>query len=161
MDLRPDGLGPIRFGDDAEPAVAALVAVLGPPQSDSGFAATVEGFGNCPGDAVRAVRWQGLTVLIARGRTELRADSQPHVIAFQYGPEDTQPVLRTPEGVGLGSTAEDLRRAYAAQVEISADDPFQKPEFRLGVPPRRLVGVLSAPDGRVELIDGGALCGEL
>ncbi|HEX2065078.1 MAG TPA: hypothetical protein VHE80_11725, partial [Acidimicrobiales bacterium] len=81
MDLRPDGLGPIRFGDDAEPALAALVAVLGPPQSDSGFTTTVEGFASCPGDRVRAVRWRGLTVLLARGRTDLRSDGQPHVIA--------------------------------------------------------------------------------
>ena len=160
MDLRPDGLGPVRFGDDAEPALAAFVAVLGPPQSDTGFTTTVEGFAECPGDRVRAVRWRGLTVLFARGRTDLRPDGQPHVIAFQYGPKETQPVLRTPEGVGLGSTAEDLRRAYGAQVEIAADDPYQKPEFRVGVAPRRLVGVLSAPDGKVELIDGGALCGE-
>ncbi|MGH9891448.1 MAG: hypothetical protein ACREA0_05590 [bacterium] len=165
--LAMSGLGVAVFGDSPEVAIEELRAVLGPPAEDSGWVDSFSPFGTCPGEYVRGVRWQQLLVLFTDGRTDYAADGKPHFFAWRFGGVGSGRLdLRTSEGIGLGSTVGDLKRAYpGARVSPSTEgDPFGD---SFSVPGGTELGFLfgtltSAADaGLVEFIEYGAPpCGE-
>jgi hypothetical protein len=97
--------------------VQSLAGALGTPSADSGWvAAGSSPFGACPGQRVRGVRWgQLLTLYSDEGGVE-------HFFTYTYGLANREagPTLRTDVGVGLGSTAVQVRTAYP-DAEIGSD----------------------------------------
>lgn len=151
MVLGPQGLGIVSFGDDADPVVAELTALLGRASDDRPL-------GSCPsGEVDRVVAFAELAVLIGE------REGSPRFVAWDLGlPSGALPELRTAEGVGVGTTVEALRAAYGSQLEIT-NDPFG-PGFEVRVPaPGRLGGTLTGtrPTDTVATLAGGlATCGE-
>jgi len=58
VQLRGDGLGVVTFGDGAEPTIAALTSIYGPPEVDSGYEVG-------PSGRVRRVSFGPLVVVLA------------------------------------------------------------------------------------------------
>lgn len=101
------GLGVARFGDEPDTVVAAVQAVLGPPVSDSGW-------GPHPYlDDVeyRGVQFgEGLFLWFTSDATAYDPAGARHFHAYEYlGPP---PMLATPDGLTVGSTAGAVRAAY-------------------------------------------------
>lgn len=145
--LGPEGLGAVRFGDDAEQVVRALSRVLGNPSDDGPIR-------SCPtGEVERLVEYAELTVLFGE------REGASRLVAWDLGPPSgALPPLTTPEGVGVGSSVAELRSAYGDRLEIARSDPFG-PAFEVVVPaPGRLGGTLTAagPTATVATLSGGA-----
>jgi hypothetical protein len=162
VDLELDGVGPARFGDDAEVALAALTALLGEPNDDSGWVpAFTSPFGVCPGVEVRGVRWGPLRVLFGDQGTAART-----MFTWVYA-SGLLPAgeavgaaggLQTPEGIGLGSSIADLELGYP---EVVVSTGIYGPTFDTAVF-AGYAGTISSDgiDGFVTSLVGGAPCGE-
>jgi hypothetical protein len=163
--LQADGLGAVPFGTEAEEAVAAISEALGDPDEDSGWTPSFSGFGTCPGEQVRGLRWATMWVLMTDGATEWRNDGVPHMFTYLNSVFfDSRSIgLLTPEGVGLGDTVEALEDAYGTDLEIAFDELVEGYVFSILVPaPQRLWGGLTGEDDDdlITSIDGGWGCGE-
>lgn len=124
--LGEGGLGRVRFGDDAEPAVGWLVGVLGAVDDDSGWQPPTGWLAGCPGEQVRLVRWGWLAVLLS-DRT-VHAMGRPHVAAWRYGPLVAEDALYPDglsmgSGVALGTTLGQLREAFPGAVTLADGAP--------------------------------------
>jgi hypothetical protein len=116
LTLTPDAVGPVTLGTDVDSAITALTAILGRPTVD-GRSSTVEtGFPTelC-GSQIRYVAWGGLSL----GFNDSAVGSQAGFVS--WGLATRQPNLRTPDGIGIGQSVGDLRRANPGIVE-RADD---------------------------------------
>jgi hypothetical protein len=159
-------LGSVGFGDDADVAVATLTGILGPPDEDSGWIPAFSGFGTCPGEQVRGVRWATMWILLTDGTTEWRADEVPHFFSYLNSVffDDSQSLgLATEEGIALGSTVGSLRATYGGNVVIEFDELVDGFIYTVMVPtPGRLSGGLTGDqdDDLVTSIDGGTGCGQ-
>lgn len=153
--LGPDGLGLVAFGDRADQVVVELTGVLGPPSDDRPL-------GSCPsGEVERLVEFAELAVSFGGSGD---GEGTSRLVAWDVGPPSgALPPLTTAEGVGVGTTVAELRRAYGDRVDIGAVDPFG-PGFEIQVPvPGRLTGTLSgtgANDTVATLAGGAATCAE-
>ncbi len=129
--LNPDGLGLVAFGDPAESVVARLSAVLGPPVDDRPV-------GSCAtGEADRLVQFGELGVVLAGDGAAQR------FVAWDVGlASGATPVLRTAEGVGVGSTLSELRAAYPDQLEVEPDAAFG-PRFEVRQRSGAMTGTLT------------------
>ncbi len=153
------------FGTEAGEAVTTITAVLGEPDEDSGWIPSFSGFGNCPGEQVRGLRWATMWLLMTDGDTEWRSDESPHFFAYLnsvfYG--DGQSLgLVTDEGIGLGDPVTTLESAYGAEVLITFDELIEGFIFNIEVPePGRLGGGLTGDgdDDLITSVDGGQGCG--
>ncbi len=157
--LRPGGLGDYPFGAAADPTIAQLTAILGPPTTDSGWVASFDSpFGVCPGDEVRGVTWNGLLVLFADAT--LIVSGQRHMFHYVYGPEATPAGLAGETGIGLGSTVAALRAGYP-DVSVFDDELLGTAAFSVGGA-AGLGGTLTdtSDAGIVTTITGGEGCGE-
>lgn len=145
--LRPDGLGVVAFGDDAEVVLAELTARLGPPTDDGALP-------SCPsGEIDRLVSFAGLSVLFAAtGGVE-------RLVAWDLEPaSQALPRPATAEGISVGSSLDELRSAYGALLELSSADPFG-PGFEIDVGGGgRLGGTLTGTDrtDTVATLSGGS-----
>jgi hypothetical protein len=164
--LRGDGLGSVALGDEAESAVEVLTSLLGPPDDDSGWIPALSGFGTCPGEEVRGLRWATLWVLMTDGTTEWRDDGVPHFFTYLnsvFYDEVKSLGLTTEEGIALGSTLDALREAYGEDVVVIFDDFADGYIYSITVPPPgRLGGGLTGDldEDLITSIDGGSGCGE-
>ncbi len=174
--LRGDGLGfttpasetmtMAAFGSEAETALRAISEALGSPDEDSGWIPSFSGFGTCPGEEVRGIRWATLWALMTDGSTEWRNDGVPHFFSYLNSVfyDDSQSLgLLTEEMVGLGDTVKDLKDAYGKSVEITYEEFIDGYLFTIDVPaPGRLWGGLTGDkkDDLITAIDGGQGCGE-
>ena len=164
----PDGatLTMAAFGSEAETALAAITAALGPPDEDSGWIPSFSGFGTCPGEEVRALRWATMWAYMTDGNTEWRNDGVPHFFSYLnsvFVSETASLGLLTEEGIGLGDSVKALRDAYGNRVEIMYEEFYDGYVFNIDVPaPGRLWGGLTGgeDDDLITSIDGGAGCGE-
>jgi hypothetical protein len=163
--LGPENIDGIQFGTDAESAIASLTDVLGDPAADTGWVPPVDRqgvqiYGACPGSVVRLVEWPNLTTVYTDGLTAWAPEGTRHLFFYSYVMYDYDVYgLKTAEGIGLDSTADDLRAAYGDTVEIGTDQFGDY--YRVDVPaPGALWGFLDAPDGHVVSIQGGEGCGE-
>lgn len=162
LHLSPDGVGIARFGDSPDEALEAVTGLLGPADEDSGWIPSISDFGICPGTEVRVVRWAGLRFFFSDGPTNF-ADDTRHFFYYSQSPvADTDALdLRTPDGIGLGSTVAQLRAAYGGDVAISSTVRFG-PVFSLeGSEPGLISGSLSGigDNDVVTLVGGGFGCG--
>ena len=161
--LRGDSLGDVRFGVDAEGAIAYVESLLGNPDSDSGYVDSTSEFGMCPGAQVRGVRWGDLLLLF--GDESEVASGRLHFYGWRYGPVGAampEPVGPATEGgVTLGSTVNEVLAAHPG-ADVYNDDVFGA-GFDVDSGSRGLVsGSLSndAPNGVTLALFGGVTCGE-
>lgn len=157
--LARDGLGIASFGDDADPTIAAVTAVLGEPDTDSGWVEPMT-IGACAGGEARVAAW-GSLYLYFSDESALE-QGQRHFFGYSYGSvQDLEAIpegLATPEGIGLGTTVEFLRAAYADVVVEAGEEGLFAPNFFVD---DRLSGRLTGPadDDLVTVIIGGDPCG--
>lgn len=159
VQLGGDGLGIVTFGAEPEAAIAAVTAVLGEPTEDTGWSDPLT-VSTCAGTQVRRVSWGSLSLYF--GDESPVTQGTPHLFAYSYGTADDlegAPVgLSTPEGIGLGSTVEFLRAAYAAVAVEPGEEGIIEPNFFVSdVLSGRLTGGGDAD--LVTVIIGGDACG--
>lgn len=160
--LAADGLGVVRFGAPAADAVAALTAALGPPDDDTGLVdpAQEQVLGACPAGRQRAVRWGQLTVGFVEGVSSYASRATEHVVLYSYGdPEGQGPAgpLATATGVGVGSTVDEVRQAYAGAAHVVPGDEIVPPYVEVGLGGEHPL-VLQTTDERVSSIRAGEPC---
>lgn len=159
--LGPDGLGSVRFGADPNGAIDYIVSFLGSPTADTGWVAS-DDFALCPGDEVRRIEWGVLQLEF--GDVSVFAVDRLHVYAWHYGLSGQlgeDPVgLRTPEGIGLGSTLAEVTEVYP---DVQLFDGDQD----LSIPPQFVLSDMFygfstglGPDDVVTEMFSGYRCGE-
>lgn len=96
VQLRGDGLGVVTFGDGAEPTIAALTSIYGPPEVDTGYLAE-------PSGRIRRVSFGPLMV-------SLSGDPGAEVFtSWGYHPEGlASKPLETEGGAAVGMSFPDL-----------------------------------------------------
>lgn len=159
--LSGDSLGDVRFGVDAEGAIAYVESLLGAPDSDSGYVDFASDFGMCPGSQVRGVRWGDLLLLF--GDESEVASGRLHFYGWRFGPlRSTAPAPAGPAtegGVTLGSTVNELLEAHPT-ADVVNDDVYGA-GFDLDLGSRGLVsGSLTddSPTGVIVDLFGGVNC---
>lgn len=166
LTLRGDGLGEVTFGTEAEAAITRLTGILGPPAEDAGWEPSFSGFGTCPGEQVRGVRWGTLWALFTDGETEWRSDGTRHFFTYLnsvFYDESTSLGLLTEDGVGLGDGLARLRDTYGSRVAVFYDEFFETYVFSVEWPePGVLWGTMTGdqPTSLITTIEGGRGCGE-
>lgn len=146
LELRPAGLGSVDFGTDAGVALAEFASVLGVPSDD-------DTLGSCAsGEIDRVVRFGELSILLGGGRGA-------RFVGWDLGePSGALAPLATAEGVTVGSSLDDVRRAFGTRFTLLANDPFGAAfEVEVGAP-GALTGTLTGVGGddRVATLSGGA-----
>jgi hypothetical protein len=158
LPLRFDGIGDVRFGTDPDDSVAVISGVLGAPTSDSGWVDAASR--TCPGSEVRFVKWGDLTMEFSDDSSV--SSGRRHFFAWVFGPAAGLALvpqgMKTPEGIGIGSTVAELRAAYPA-ADLFTDDELAGPYSALQ---EGLLAFLSDPTdtGVVTSMVGGQGCGE-
>jgi len=160
LELSSEGLGARLFGDDGEAMIAYVAAILGAADEDSGWLSTqAEGLA-CPGTEVRFVRWHDLTLTFSDESPY--ASGSRHFAAYTYGPAAGAEIepwgLQTIDGLGVGSTVEDLQGLYPEAV-VHPSDELSGPSFYIE---EGLRGFLTGTEPTDQVISfvGGYGCGE-
>jgi hypothetical protein len=162
--LEEDGLGVVAFGTEGDAAVQAITVAIGEPDEDSGWIASFSGFGSCPGERVRGLRWGTLWALLTDGETEWRTDGVPHFFAYLnsvFYDNSRSLGLLTEQSIGLGDSVEALEDRYGDRVEIAFDELIATFVFDIeAAEPGRLRGALTGDrsDDLITSIDGGRGC---
>jgi hypothetical protein len=110
ISLRPGGLGPVDFGTPMDAALAALVGVLGAPDSDS-----VSNEPECTLaiEQTRTVSWDSAGLHVTFTDWPGRFDSPPaplHLASWSlWSISAPEVALTTADGIGIGSTAGEVR----------------------------------------------------
>jgi hypothetical protein len=157
--LAGDGLGIAAFGGPADATIAAVTAVLGEPDEDSGWVDPLT-VGACAGEEARFVAWGSLYLYFSDRSTF--GDGERHFFSYSYGSErDLEAIpegLATPEGIGLGTTVAFLRAAYHDVVVEAGEEGLLASSFYVDETlSGRLTG--AAEDDLVTVIIGGDPCG--
>ena len=157
--LARDGLGVVPFGTDADGAVAALTAVLGPPTEDTGWVDPLT-ISTCAGTELRRVSWGALAILLGdpaatgTGVRQFFASSYGNVAGVEPQPAG----LVTPEGIGLGTSVADLKAAYPGVVLNPGEEGLIEPSFFVDDSLRGIVTGDTDTDS-VTVVFGGPFCG--
>lgn len=140
--LRADGLGLVSFGQPREQVLAELEALLGPPDSIGPGC-------ELAGPDVTTTQFKELYVTFA-------GDEFIDYHVRVTPDEPRQLGLQTAEGIGLGSTVEELREAYTPDRRLAipsrAAEILEVENFEIAFPrtDKRLLGTLSGlSDGSV------------
>lgn len=162
LTLESDGLAVVEFGQEVSETVEAVQARLGPATSDSGWVAARGEYGVCPGTAVRVIRWESLRLYFTDGPTDFGEEAR-HFFYYNQSTVGAEVVidLKTSAGIGIDSTVNELRRAYADRLVVESSIPFGVTFYIEANTPGLLSGILtsSSPDGSVTAISGGFGCG--
>lgn len=166
LELTDEGLGEVLVGFPPDVVIADISAIYGSPDLDSDWLVSQPNlYGSCPGELMRAVGWGSLvTIFVNDGTDPLGERFFTYTYGYDYA-ENTGGVdprnlgLTTVEGIGLGSTVEELRRAYGDRVSISGDPELDVWSFEIDGP--ALSGLLDGPEdsGVVTLIELRPGCG--
>ena len=101
-------LSAYAFGEDSNVVLTELTAALGDADHDTGWHKDEM----CEGSATRRVVWDDLELVFTKGANGLLPDT----LTFQQwhisGSSKMAVEMVTPEGIGVGSTVADLKRAY-------------------------------------------------
>ncbi len=157
--LARDGLGIVSFGDDADDTIAAVTAVLGESDNDSGWVDPMS-IGACAGEQARFVAWGSLYLYFSD--ESAFGHGEPHFFGYSYGSEsDLEAIpegLATTEGIGLGTTVAFLRAAYHDVVVEAGEEGLFPSNFYVD---DNLSGRLTGgnDDDLVTVIIGGDPCG--
>lgn len=114
----------VYFGFDDEDAIAAVAAVLGAPDNDSGWIDSFSVYGTCPGTDIRGVHWGEFVMLFTHADTDFWFGGVPHFFAYYY--TGSPPDLLTTKGIGIGSSVEMLEAAYGGPL-YAMDEAFFDP----------------------------------
>lgn len=163
LELRPDGLGDLTFGHEVEGAIAYMNDLLGSPDDDTGWVDKDEGYGTCVGTEVRFVRWGSLELFFTDGPSDWAAGIR-HLAFYTDTPllGDSKIPATTAEGIGVGSTVDDIIGAYGTNARIE-DDPLLGPSFFLDTPGAgQLSGFLTGlgSGDTLQSISAGFACAE-
>lgn len=130
--LRPDGVGPVDFGTEADEAMTLLTELLGPPSEvrDEGAQDIYWSV-----EQVRFVTWDDLALQLVF--TDWNGDvTQPAAIPLHLADwEVLGPGLTTVEGLGWGTTVGDLRAMY--------------PDVQFGINEFAPMFIIEGPDGDI------------
>lgn len=142
--LRPDGIGPVRFGTPQDQALSAL--------SDAFLNGSAPTDRLCNGRTMQIVAWAELEVAFDAGRF---GGYRLRPVKAGGGPALN---LRTPEGIGLGATAAELRAAYHDAVAFSGAAGIWS--WAVGASSGLHGTLTGAPDqgGTVATIEAGTAC---
>lgn len=123
LELRMDGLGAVAFGDNETDTMAILTGLLGEPEretmcNDLDYC-TGAGYGWCR--YIHDAQWESekLSIVIADCERRDGWPDAPELISWRswLGTK-----LRTPEGVGPGSTLDEMRAAYGEELLVGFDE---------------------------------------
>ena len=169
--LADDGIGGVDFGAGVEETIAYATAVLGPPNTDTGWVDGLTGssYGVCPEPDVRGVEWgtganeaSAAFILLFTNSTTTHGSGE-HFFGYYYFGGD--PFLTTEEGITYGSTNVELQTAIPSAV--IEEDPFDPSAgFWFSNVDETDMNVLwgfsttVTPDGTLESVNGGETCGE-
>ena len=153
----------VPFGEDDETAIAAVAAVLGAPDIDSGWVDSFSVYGTCPPPVVRGVQWGGFTMLFTQANTDFWSAGVPHFFAFYS--TDTVPDLATAEGLRIGRTVTDLEAIYGGPDLVIGENPFDPTGAIWTWMRADWTGLYGFADsqgatGEITSINGGQGCGE-
>jgi hypothetical protein len=115
---------------------------------------------------MRAVGWGSLVTIFVNDRADPLGE---RFLTYTYGYDYTENEggvdprgldLQTAEGIGIGSTVDDLRAAYAGAVSIDGDSELDVWSFE--IEGSALAGLLDGPEGSnvVTLIELRPGCGQ-
>jgi len=153
----------VWLGMMEDDAIAAVTAVLGSPTDDSGWVDSFSQYGTCPGSTVRGVHWGDFIMLFTQADTDFWIGGVPHFFAYYYA--GTTPLLKTTEGITIGSTLEELEAAYGGPELVIDENPFDPSagfwKYRLSTWLGMSGGLTGrTPTDTVLSINGGQGCGE-
>ncbi|MEZ5280377.1 MAG: hypothetical protein R2770_07870 [Acidimicrobiales bacterium] len=149
LSLHGGGLGPVGFGRDVDTVLEYMGGIFGPATEDSGWVDSFSGFGTCPGSEVRGVTYGSLQLLFGGPDDDRTFFSWAY---FDHGNGDVFG-LRTPLGIGLGSSPAEIADAYP-DAEFDEGDESLPPSARFG----DMWATLDAD--AVTYLSGGLSCGE-
>jgi len=142
MYVKTTTLSAFPFGEEADVVLKGMSGALGDPDHDTGWHKD----DMCEGSLTRRVVWDDLELVFTKGANGLLPDT----LTFQQwhisGSSAMAFAMVTPEGIGVGSTVADLKRAYpdakVTRARSSADDGIYltKPEGGPFRPARWAVG---------------------
>jgi hypothetical protein len=159
LTLAPTGLGVATFGTDADAAVAAVTAALGPPTEDTGWVDPLT-IASCAGEELRRVSWGVLALYL--GDPAATDSGVRQFFTYSYGNVADlggEPAgLTTAEGIGLGDSVADLRAAYPQVQIVPGEEGLIEPAFYVS---DELGGFLTGDTDTdsVTVMYGGAFCG--
>ncbi len=169
--LDVDGLGAVDLGSDVPTVLQELTNRFGEPDRDSDWIpADSPVYGKCPGVAVRAIGWGSFFALfVDEGAGPDTALWFTWTYGFDhdtsFGGVDPRGLdLTTPEGVGIGSTREELRSLYGARLTETGNAAIDVWTFEIDpANTEHLSGLLSGPDetATVQFIERVPGCGNL
>ena len=106
--MKTTTLTAFAFGEESELVLNEMTAALGNADHDTGWRKD----DTCEGSSTRRVRWGDLELVFTKGANGL----EPDTLTFQQwhisGSGTIANTMVTPEGIGVGSTVGDLKRAY-------------------------------------------------
>lgn len=121
--LEADGFQGLKFGESANRVVLNLSKLFGAADHDSKPATPQTGFGLCPGQAWRTVRWDSLSVLfIDDGRGLAFAGWHDSRVGDSAGTTRPSVGARTSRGIGVGATVEEVTAKYGDAVRVTRDE---------------------------------------
>lgn len=153
----------VPFAEIDEVAIAAVAAVLGPPDSDSGWIDSFSIFGTCPPPVVRGVQWGSFTMLFTQAETDFWTEGVPHF--FAWTTIDVDPDLATMAGLQLGQTMTDVEALYGGPDLEVGENPFDPTAALWSYRRAPWTGLYGGatnqgPEGVVTSMQGGRGCGE-
>jgi hypothetical protein len=129
VELRGDGLGAVSFGDDETTTMEILTGLLGPPVFEStcndSWYCSGAGYGLCR--YIHDAEWpeDRLSIVIADCKGHADQPETPELIGWTvrdvWG-EGGGSTLRTPEGIGPGSTLGQLQGAYGDRLVVGNEE---------------------------------------
>jgi hypothetical protein len=148
----------VHFGYDDEDTISAVTAVLESPTIDLGW----DDGSICPSPS-RTVKWNDLSLLFTKADTDFSSGGVPHFFAYQY--RGDTPELFTTEGIGLGSTLNELDDAYGGPDLVIQESPLVPGEGYWTYKDRPWTGMWGfatgqTPSDTITSINGGQSCGE-
>ncbi|MGB5379590.1 MAG: hypothetical protein WBO25_01190 [Acidimicrobiia bacterium] len=127
LELRMDGLGAVAFGDNETDTMAILSGLLGEPEQLPRTRTVCDDLDDCDGAGYGWCRyvyeafWESekLSIVITDCETQDGWPDAPELVGWRAWLGTT---LRTPEGVGPGSTLGEMRAAYGEKLYVGFDD---------------------------------------